>query len=134
MAGGVRIGRGTVLAPNEEIAQHTTPLLAEDAVIPDKTDFQKAFEKGDPRIIAAMMANTIVNARNHTRTMNNEFNKPSKGFPTESTAKPEELELEHALHQAKKKEESPRCCSKQSYRQTSRCRGSFSPESKEEKG
>ncbi|GKD90241.1 hypothetical protein Tco_1365748, partial [Tanacetum coccineum] len=59
MAGGVRIGRGTVLVPNEEIAQHTTPLLAEYAVILDKTDFQKAFEKGDPRIIAAMMANTI---------------------------------------------------------------------------
>ncbi|GJR88565.1 hypothetical protein Tco_0212576 [Tanacetum coccineum] len=52
MAGGVRIGKGTALAANEVIPQHTTPPLPFGSQIPDKSDHQKEVEYENERVLA----------------------------------------------------------------------------------
>ncbi|GJU88906.1 hypothetical protein Tco_1301329 [Tanacetum coccineum] len=52
MAGGVRVGKGTALAANEAIPQHTTPPLPSGTQIPEKSDHQKVFEYENERVLA----------------------------------------------------------------------------------
>ncbi|GKC31354.1 hypothetical protein Tco_1038648 [Tanacetum coccineum] len=53
MSGGVRLGKGTTLAPNEAVAQHTTAPLPPGSQIPEKSDSQKVVEHEDERVLAA---------------------------------------------------------------------------------
>ncbi|GJS86118.1 hypothetical protein Tco_0752659 [Tanacetum coccineum] len=53
MAGGVRVGKGTALAANEAIPQHTTPPLPFGTQIPEKSDHQKVVEYENERVLAA---------------------------------------------------------------------------------
>ncbi|GJS86119.1 ubiquitin-conjugating enzyme 25 [Tanacetum coccineum] len=50
---GVRVGKGTALAANEAIPQHTTPPLPFGTQIPEKSDHQKAVEYENERVLAA---------------------------------------------------------------------------------
>nr|GEU52519.1 hypothetical protein [Tanacetum cinerariifolium] len=50
---GVRIGKGTALATNEAIAQHTTAHLPSGSQILEKSDYQKVVEHEDERVLAA---------------------------------------------------------------------------------
>ncbi|GJY88585.1 hypothetical protein Tco_0503213 [Tanacetum coccineum] len=52
MAGGVRVGKGTALAANEVITQHTTPPLPSGSQIPKKLDHQKVVEVKNERVLA----------------------------------------------------------------------------------
>ncbi|GKC11375.1 hypothetical protein Tco_1008157 [Tanacetum coccineum] len=52
MAGGVRVGKGTALAANKVIPQHTTPPLLFGSQIPDKSDHQKVIEYENERVFA----------------------------------------------------------------------------------
>ncbi|GJQ99727.1 hypothetical protein Tco_0522712 [Tanacetum coccineum] len=52
MAGGVRVGKGTALAANEVISQHTTPPLPSGSQIPKKLDHQKVVEVKNERVLA----------------------------------------------------------------------------------
>ncbi|GKC31498.1 hypothetical protein Tco_1038792 [Tanacetum coccineum] len=53
MAGGVRVVKGTTLAANEVIPQHTTPPLPLGSQIPEKSDHQKVVEVENERVLAA---------------------------------------------------------------------------------
>ncbi|GJT80852.1 hypothetical protein Tco_1055194 [Tanacetum coccineum] len=53
MAGGVRVVKGTTLAANEVIPQHTTPPLPSGSQIPEKSDHQKVVEVENERVLAA---------------------------------------------------------------------------------
>ncbi|GJS91339.1 hypothetical protein Tco_0773975 [Tanacetum coccineum] len=53
MAGGVRVGKGTALAANEVIPQHTTPPLPSGSQIPEKSDHQRVVEVENERVLAA---------------------------------------------------------------------------------
>nr|GFA08720.1 hypothetical protein [Tanacetum cinerariifolium] len=53
MSGGVRAGKGTALAANEVIAQHTTQPLPFGSQIPEKSDYQKVVEHEDERVLMA---------------------------------------------------------------------------------
>ncbi|GKC09053.1 hypothetical protein Tco_1000663 [Tanacetum coccineum] len=53
MAGGVRVGKGTALAANEVIPQHSTPPLPSGDPIPEKIDHQKVIEFENERVLAA---------------------------------------------------------------------------------
>ncbi|GKC15783.1 hypothetical protein Tco_1012565, partial [Tanacetum coccineum] len=50
---GVSIDKGAVIAPNNPIGQNTTPPLAADQPVSDKTDSQIEVEVEDPKVIAA---------------------------------------------------------------------------------
>ncbi|GKF16924.1 hypothetical protein Tco_0061842 [Tanacetum coccineum] len=50
---GVSINKGAVIAPNNLTWQNTTPPLAADQLVPDKTDSQIEVEVEDPKVIAA---------------------------------------------------------------------------------
>ncbi|GJZ63176.1 retrovirus-related pol polyprotein from transposon TNT 1-94 [Tanacetum coccineum] len=50
---GIRVGKGTALAANEVIAQHTTQPLPFGSQIPEKSDYQKVVEHEDERVLAA---------------------------------------------------------------------------------
>ncbi|GJT90444.1 hypothetical protein Tco_1079289 [Tanacetum coccineum] len=52
MAGGVRVGKGTALAANKVIPQHTTPPLLFGSQIPEKSDHQKVIEYENERVFA----------------------------------------------------------------------------------
>ncbi|GKC21111.1 hypothetical protein Tco_1023261 [Tanacetum coccineum] len=49
---GVRIGKGTALAANDAIAQHTTAPLPFESQILEKSDYQKVVEHEDERVLA----------------------------------------------------------------------------------
>ncbi|GJW61194.1 hypothetical protein Tco_0110529 [Tanacetum coccineum] len=53
MAGGVRVGKGTALAADEVISQHTTPPLPSGSQIPEKSDHQRVVEVENERVLAA---------------------------------------------------------------------------------
>ncbi|GJY99354.1 hypothetical protein Tco_0516784 [Tanacetum coccineum] len=53
MAGGVRVGKGSVLVNNEVIPQHTTPYLPSRAQIPEKSDHHRVVECENERVLAA---------------------------------------------------------------------------------
>ncbi|GJV75192.1 hypothetical protein Tco_1506776 [Tanacetum coccineum] len=53
MVGGVRVGKGTALAANEVIPQHTTPPLPSSSQIPKKSDHQRVVEVDNERVFAA---------------------------------------------------------------------------------
>ncbi|GKG39850.1 hypothetical protein Tco_0463995, partial [Tanacetum coccineum] len=53
MAGGVHVGKGTDLATNKAIPQHTTPPLPFATQIPEKSDHQKVVEYKNERVLAA---------------------------------------------------------------------------------
>ncbi|GKB98074.1 retrovirus-related pol polyprotein from transposon TNT 1-94 [Tanacetum coccineum] len=53
MAGGVRVRKGTALAANEVIRQHTTPPLPSGSQIPKKSDHQRVVEVENERVLAA---------------------------------------------------------------------------------
>ena len=53
---GSRIGRGAPIAEGEVIPQHTTPPLAADKNIPNKTGLMKVAEKADQRVLDTRLA------------------------------------------------------------------------------
>nr|GEV01498.1 hypothetical protein [Tanacetum cinerariifolium] len=53
MSGGIRVGKGTALAANEAIAQHTTQPMPSETQTPKKYDYQKVVEHEDERVLAA---------------------------------------------------------------------------------